>query len=189
LTVSGTGETVFDTERCVVRNWRLDDAPRFLDTYSRWEVARWLGTHPKVVESLDEAEARITRWAEQNHAAEFGGRWAVERREDGVVLGTVILIPLPDGDGELEVGWHFHPDSWGRGFATEAARGALERAYRHGAEEVFAVVRPDNERSIAVCRRLGMAALGRTTRYYHSELELFLARPGAAERETAYPSG
>ena len=65
-------DTVFHTPRCVVRPWHLADAPRFLDTYRRWEVAQWLGTHPKPVETLDEAEARITAWTEHNHAAALG---------------------------------------------------------------------------------------------------------------------
>jgi RimJ/RimL family protein N-acetyltransferase len=180
---------VFDTERCVVRDWRLDDAPRFLDTYSRWEVAQWLGIRPRPVETLDEAEARITRWVEQNHHTAIGGRWAVERRDDGLVLGTVLLIPLPDGDGEIEVGWHFHPDSWGQGFATEAARGALRWGYERGVDEVLAVVRPENHRSVAVCRRLGMEHLGRTSRYYQTELELFRVRREVGERETPTAGG
>lgn len=180
LSDSGSGsDTVFHTPRCVVRPWHPADAPRFLDTYRRWEVAQWLGTHPKPVKTLDEAEARITAWTEQNHAASLGGRWAVQRRGDGLILGTVVLIPLPDSEGEIEVGWHFHPDSWGQGFATEAARGALRYAYDHGVEEVLAVVRPDNHRSLAVCRRLDMEHLGRTTRYYGLELELFRVRRGA----------
>ena len=182
-------EAIFDTERCVVRSWRLDDAPRFLDTYRRWEVARWLGTNPKAVESVDDAEVRITRWAEQNHATPFGGRWAVQRRDDGLVLGTVVLIPLPDGDGEIEVGWHFHPDAWGQGYATESARGALRWAFDRGVDEVLAVVRPENERSLAVCRRLSMEHLGRTTRYYQTELELFRIRHGRGGRRATYGNG
>jgi RimJ/RimL family protein N-acetyltransferase len=92
-------------------------------------------------------------------------------------MGTVILVRLPDGDGELEVGWHLHPDAWGHGYATEAARAVLTRAFRRGVGEVFAVVRPDNAASLSVCRRLGMAGLGRTDRYYDSELELFRTDP------------
>jgi hypothetical protein len=49
-----------------------------------------------------------------------------------VVAGTVILVPLPDGDGEFEVGWHFHPDSWEKGLVTEAADAALSWAWAHG---------------------------------------------------------
>jgi RimJ/RimL family protein N-acetyltransferase len=47
---------------------------------------------------------------------------------------------------------------------------------------VYAVVRPDNTKSLAVCRRLGMEALGRTAKYYETELELFSARPGSTNR-------
>jgi RimJ/RimL family protein N-acetyltransferase len=78
-----------------------------------------------------------------------------------------------DYGGEVEVGWHLHPDSWGHGYATEAARGAVDRAFRYGLPEVYAVVRPDNAPSLAVCRRLGMTPLGRTTRWYGIDLEAF----------------
>ena len=167
---------MFETERLVVRSWKLAEAPTFFDIYRRWEVVRWLGTTPLTMQTLDEAEARVTRWSEQNQSSDVEGRWAVERREDGLVVGTVLLVRLPDGDGELEVGWHFHPDAWGHGFATEAAKGALQWGFAHGLDEILAVVRPDNAASVAVCNRLGMEPLGRTSRYYGSELELFRMR-------------
>ena len=40
-------------------------------------------------------------------------------------------------------------------------------------DEIWAVVRPDNTPSLAVCARAGMTPRGRTTRYYGAELELF----------------
>jgi RimJ/RimL family protein N-acetyltransferase len=85
----------------------------------------------------------------------------------------VLLVPLPGETGEIEVGWHLHPDSWGHGYATEAATGALERAFAAGVPEVFAVVRPGNDASMAVCRRLGMTPIGRTTKWYGVECEAF----------------
>lgn len=175
----------FETERLVVRGWHLADVDAFFDIYRRWEVARWLGSTPRALETLDEAEARVTRWAELNRAAEDEGRWAVERREDGRVVGTVLLVRLPDGDGEVEVGWHLHPDAWGHGYATEAARGALDWGFRRGLEEALAVVRPGNTASAAVCRRLGMEPQGLTSRYYGLELELFRLRREMAEGAAA----
>jgi RimJ/RimL family protein N-acetyltransferase len=109
----------------------------------------------------------------------------VERREDGRVVGTVLLVRLPDGDGEVEVGWHLHPDAWGHGYATEAARGALDWGFRRGLEEALAVVRPGNTASAAVCRRLGMEPQGLTSRYYGLELELFRLRREMAEGAAA----
>ncbi len=173
-------DVAYETDRLVVRSWRPEEADRVLDIYARTEVAAWLGATPQPMQSLDEARERVERWAALNDEAPIAGRWALERKADGVVAGTVILVPLPDGDGELEVGWHLHPDSWHQGYATEAARGALRRAYDHGLPEVFAVVRPANVASIAVCRRLRMAELGLTDRYYGTTLELFRAAPPLA---------
>jgi arylformamidase len=177
LPLQPPADLAYETERCWVRNWRADDAERVLDIYSRWEVARWLGSEPKVMEGIDAAHRQVERWSELNDADEIAGRWAVERKSDGLVLGTVILVPLPDGDGEFEVGWHFHPDAWGGGYASEAARGAVAWGFRHGLGEIWAVVRPDNAPSLAVCRRIGMTAQGLTSTYYNAELELFRIHP------------
>jgi RimJ/RimL family protein N-acetyltransferase len=174
-------DDVFSSDRCRIRNWRDADIERVLDIYRRWEVSRWLGSDPKPMESVKQARTLVERWSALNHESPIAGRWAVERKHDGVLVGTLILVPLPDGDGEYEVGWHFHPDSWGQGLATESARGGLAWAFSHGLTEVFAVVRPDNVKSLAVCRRLTMDALGRTSKYYGAELELFVARPSTPQ--------
>jgi RimJ/RimL family protein N-acetyltransferase len=166
-------EVFLETARTRLRLWRVDEADRFLDTYSRREVSRWLGATPTLLRSREEAVTRIERWA--GRAAEHPGRglWAVERKDSGVVAGTVLLVPVPDGDGAIEVGWHLHPDSWGHGFATESAHAVLDRAFADGLDEAIAVVRPGNSASIAVCTRLGMEPRGLTDRYYGTELELF----------------
>lgn len=57
--------------------------------------------------------------------------------------------------------------------ATPRAMEPLTWGFGRGLDEIYAVVRPGNEPSMNVCRRLGMAALGRTTAYYDTESELF----------------
>lgn len=170
---------LFTTERLTARLWQHADAERAFDTYSRWEVARWLGATPKALESPAEVPAVIDRWRQRSADPRYG-IWALERKDTGVVAGSVILIPLPDadgtGNGEIEVGWHLHPDSWGHGFATEAATAALAKGFADGLAEIHAMVRPGNDRSAAVCRRLGMTPQGRTTRWYGgTEFDAFLA--------------
>jgi RimJ/RimL family protein N-acetyltransferase len=158
------------TGRLRLRAWTTQDADlaRLADLYGRDEVTRWLGGRP----TIPPADL-VERWRLVHELDRRHGCWAIEPVDGGLPAGTVLLKPLPDGVGEVEVGWHLHPDSWGHGYATEAARAVVDRAFDDGLLEVYAVVRPGNEPSLAVCRRLGMQPLGRTTRWYSCELEAF----------------
>jgi RimJ/RimL family protein N-acetyltransferase len=57
----------------------------------------------------------------------------------------------------VEIGWRLSRASWGQGFATEAARGALQVGFeRLGLGEIVAFTAESNVRSAAVMARLGM---------------------------------
>ncbi len=165
------------TDRLVLRPWRPDEVGALYDLYRREEVWRWRGAQPAPPASVEAMAATVDRWAAR--AAGPYGVWAVEPAALGAPVGTVLLVPLPDADGrptdDVEVGWHLHPDHWGHGYATEAAGALLSRAWDAGLSEVYAVVHPANERSVAVTRRLGMAPIGLTDRWYGVELAAFRA--------------
>jgi RimJ/RimL family protein N-acetyltransferase len=60
-----------------------------------------------------------------------------------------------------EVGWVLHPEAHVRGVATEAARELVRFGFDElGLHRVEARTDPRNDRSIAVCRRLGMQREG-----------------------------
>jgi RimJ/RimL family protein N-acetyltransferase len=174
----GNDGAVLTTERLRLRPWTSSpaDLARLTDLYGRDEVTRWLGGTP----SVPPAEL-VTRWAAVHARDERFGCWAIDV-PGRAVAGTVLFKPLPNGVGEVEVGWHLHPDSWHHGYATEAARAVIQRGFEAGLPEVYAVVRPGNEPSLAVCRRLGMQPLGRMRRWYDVELEAFrLMAPAVVE--------
>jgi RimJ/RimL family protein N-acetyltransferase len=72
------------------------------------------------------------------------------------VIGGAILLPLPPGNEDLEIGWQLHPDVWGHGYASETTYALAQWAFSQGEDEIFAVVRPDNTRAAATVRRNGM---------------------------------
>lgn len=174
------------TDRLLLRRYRETDAAFLLDLHSRPDVQRWIGSG-RVDADPAQAAARAARYAALDHPVR--GIWAIADRVDGTLLGSLLLKGLPasadpvaeddpaprdvPAQGETEIGWHLHPDAWGRGVATEAARRVLAHATSGGLTRVLAVTNPANAPSQAVCRRIGMRALGRTRAYYDADCALF----------------
>ncbi|WP_445257653.1 GNAT family N-acetyltransferase [Nocardioides aurantiacus] len=169
-------DAICETERLVVRPWRHEEAPRLLDILSRVEVVKWLDDGPpRLMADLDAAHAQIDRAAARSASPPLGS-WAVVPRATGVPVGSVLTLELPDAaSGEVEIGWHLHPDSWGQGYAREAAAAVLARALDHGLEEVFALTHVPNLPSRAVARAIGMRDLGVHTWWYAEPSQVFRA--------------
>lgn len=81
------------------------------------------------------------------------GRWAVARRSDDLMIGSITL----DYDrGELELSYALLPEFVGFGYAAEACVAVLEWARAHLEDEhVIAVTQTRNKRSVNLLRRLG----------------------------------
>ena len=164
------------TARLILRPYEPADAAFVRDLYSRPDVRRYIGDGTQRVRTMDEARAKITAWNERYLHEPVQGLWAVAL-QDGTIAGSVLLKPIPDSgttaERDIEIGWHFHPDHWGHGYATEAARAVLKHAFASGLPRVVAVTNPANAASQAVCRRLGMTHLGLSSAYYDAACELF----------------
>lgn len=169
-----------ETERLVIRPWQLEEADRMYDLYRRDSVVRWLGAPP--MSSVDEAVDMIRRNQERLAADPRYGSWAIVRRDVQIPVGSIILKPLPNGEGEVEIGWQVHPDSQGQGYASEAARGVLDVELESELAEVWAVTMLGNGPSARVCERIGMRLLGITERWYDHPSLMFWIGAGADQR-------
>lgn len=85
------------------------------------------------------------------------GELAVVLKSDGRIVGDCGPV-WREVEGELlpELGWDLRSDEWGKGYATEAARGLLTHVADLGLLRVYSLITPENSRSQAVARRLGM---------------------------------
>lgn len=172
---------VIETERLTLRLFTAEDADFVFDLFRRPEVARW-SSQGVPMEHRDEAVARIARQPERAGEHPAAGIFAAVPHGSDAPVGMVVLVPIPTSEGfegdDMEVGWHFHPDAWGNGYATEGARAVVDRAFASGIPHLHAVTDPLNAPSQAVCRRLGMTDLGLRSDWYDRELRAFrLDRP------------
>jgi RimJ/RimL family protein N-acetyltransferase len=99
--------------------------------------------------------------AQAGHWRTLGfGLWALVDRSSASTIGYAGLsVPtfLPEVLPAVEVGWRLEPESWGRGYATEAATAALEQAFTTlGLAEVISLPQVANPPSVRVAERLGM---------------------------------
>lgn len=172
------GMLVFETARLKIREYTERDVPAMFRMYGDPVVIQYLGVPPMgaPVPDLDDMARRLEAIQAKVHGEDRFGYWAIEF--EGRVVGTVLLKRLP-GVEDFEVGWHLAQAEWGHGFATEAAQGAVEFGFREWSlDEVFAIAYKENVRSLKVMDRLGMTALGPTTKFHGVELELYhLAKP------------
>ena len=166
------------TERLVLGPWTVDDAPGGLTIFGREEVTRWLTPAMDPIHDEDGMRAALDRWAKEDAEADPPvGHWAIRRSEDDALVGSITLRRMPPFREDLELAWQFAPAHWGQGYATEAARAVAAWAFEQSAHELFAVMRPANERAEKLARRLGMQWVGETSKYYDLRLQVFRLRP------------
>ena len=144
-----------DTPRLRLRQWRAADRAPFAA----------LNADPAVMEfflsplSRESSDASIDAWQSQLDSRGWSN-WALELKASGELLGfTGLSIPrrvLPFSPC-VEVGWRLARKHWGQGYATEAARAALEVGFaRLDLREIVSFTTVGNLRSRAVMERIGM---------------------------------
>ncbi|MEE4201193.1 GNAT family N-acetyltransferase [Erythrobacter sp.] len=144
-----------ETERLILRDWREEDWAEFWRVTNTPAVMRWLGGVLNGA-GMEGARQRLASYR-HDHGHTF---WALERREDGAILGFCGLKRCNQRGGPIgmmEVGWRLREDAWGQGYAREAASAALDLAFeRFAADEVIALTVQGNTSSWGLMIRLGM---------------------------------
>jgi RimJ/RimL family protein N-acetyltransferase len=149
-----------ETSRLLMRRWQDSDREPFADLNGDPETMRYFPA------TLDRAasDAMVDR-IESRFEHEGYGLWALEVAATGEFIGFTGLNPMPDGvpgAGGVEVGWRLARAAWHHGYATEAARAALDVAFDGvGLAEIWSMTAVLNEPSQAVMRRLGLTEVAR----------------------------
>ena len=160
----------FETERLIGREWRESDVEAAFAMYGDPEVMRGLAREPEpnLEAQRENLLAVIARYRERPKGTGF---WALERKDDGRIVGASVVKELPNDEDKIEVGWHVAREFWGNGYATEGAQEAISIAFCHlPIERIHALVMPWNERSLRITEKLGFTRGELTNQYYDADL-------------------
>jgi RimJ/RimL family protein N-acetyltransferase len=147
------------TERLVMRGFRDEDLDALAEISADPEVTKWVGDPNGL--TREETWRRIAYFVGHWELRGFG-QWALFEREGGRMVGRAGLLQ-PEGWPGLEVGWLVGREFWGRGYAPEAGRAAIDWAHEAlGADHIISLIEDENERSARVAEKLGMTVEGRT---------------------------
>lgn len=155
------------TQRLILRDFRESD----------FDALRALEAHPSTYhyEETNPSE-EVTRLQlekmieQQNETQRKYYRFGITIPPQDVVKGRIALVHTNHSICEWEIGWAIHPDEWGKGLATEAARSMLGFAFEKlDAHRVIAVSHASNQVSIRIMEKLSMTREGhlRETRQWH----------------------
>ncbi len=146
---------LLETTRLILRVPRVEDFERYAELHADEQATRYIG-------------GPLSRAAAWRKFLQMPGAWMLQGfamfsvldKASGRWLGQ--LGPWrPEGWPGNEMGWSFHPDAWGRGYATEAARVAMDWAFEVlGWESVIHCIDPANLPSQRLAQRIGSRKLG-----------------------------
>ena len=150
-----------ETVRLILRPSQARDAARAFEIQSDWAVTRMLrmATFPP---DRGEIEGWFSGHAREWQAGE-AFRFAVELKggQAGHMIGLADIDGIGDDEGEL--GYWFGRESWGHGFASEAAGALVAFAFRSLCLTALRSGRArDNEISGKVLAKLGFQPIGET---------------------------
>ncbi|MCW2389490.1 RimJ/RimL family protein N-acetyltransferase [Sphingobium sp. B11D3B] len=149
---------IAETERLILRTEQPGDQQVWLAHMNTPEVRACLGG-PRPADAIADNFARIAAdWETKGISLAM-----IERKADGLLLGDCGLgvIDSPEAPDELagqwEIGWIIRRDCWRKGYAQEAARAMLARAFESwDLPAVFAQTSLSNPPSWGLMEKLGM---------------------------------
>ncbi len=144
------------TERLFLRPYQMTDLDDMHAFYSREDVARYLYTD---AQNRETCHKTLQQKIAQNHLSEEKDKLvlAVELRNENKVIGEVLLIWKSKQHRTAEIGYIFHPEHQGLGYASEAATALLKLGFEtFNFHRIFARCDARNTGSFQLMERLGM---------------------------------
>jgi RimJ/RimL family protein N-acetyltransferase len=145
-------KTILETDRLLLREFVMDDVKEFFRMVSDSDVTRFTGDD---CQTLEEASKRLEDGPFQDYRKHGYGRWAAVYKPTGTVIGFAGLKYMDDV-GEVDLGFRFFKEHWGKGLATEASRAIVAYGFgTHQLKRIIGMADIENKASIRVLEKVG----------------------------------
>ncbi len=145
------------TPRLGIRKLVRADAEALYQLHANQKVQEFTGK--PVISSFEDITNAVRKMIDEtltNYKKYGYGRWMVTLKESGQVIGWNGLV-YRENIGQVDLGYRFHPDYWGNGYATESSRAILDYGLHElGLSQIIAITMKENTSSIRVLEKVGM---------------------------------
>jgi RimJ/RimL family protein N-acetyltransferase len=148
----------FETERLTLRPRTMVDFEACLAMDRDADVTKFI---PGPWNDLEKHE-QFLRDRIENSLGDGLGYWSIfPKDQPDQFLGWILLIPCDGSGPEIEIGWRLNRLSWGKGYATEAAKPIVEHAFEAlRLSRIVADIDPRNFPSMRVAEKIGLKYIG-----------------------------
>src|SRR6187401_3199762 len=132
---------IFETERLIVRQYDFEtDTENFYLLNGDDEVMRYIRT----TKSKEECDVFLRKAIESYRINPLIGRWAADEKATDKFVGSFAIIPI-EGSEDIQLGYAFLKENWGKGFASELTRAGLHYYFKNtNADHIYAIAEKDN---------------------------------------------
>ncbi|KAA0549938.1 GNAT family N-acetyltransferase [Bacillus sp. BGMRC 2118] len=149
---------VLTTDRLQLRRITLEDKENVFAYFSDDLVTRYFGIDNFT--KMEEAEAIINAFNngfEQKQAI----RWGIALKETDELIGSIGFHNISKNNARVEVGYEITRKEWNKGYATEALKAVINFLFNDACfNRIGATIRPENEASKQLVRKLGFQEEG-----------------------------
>jgi RimJ/RimL family protein N-acetyltransferase len=165
---------VFESDRLLFRLFTMEDAELVYRLNLDPEVTRFTHDPVSTIEKASEILERtiLPQYALYNH-----GRWAVHLKQDLEFIGWCGLKYRAELK-EIDLGYRFIKEFWGKGYATEAAFASIRYGFEKlGLQRIVGRAEPANIASVKVLEKCGMKHIGEEIVDGHAAITYEIYRP------------
>ncbi|MBR4760060.1 MAG: GNAT family N-acetyltransferase [Lachnospiraceae bacterium] len=163
--IAGCGTQEIETERLLLRPFRIEDAQSALDNWAGDEAVQGMYGEP-AYHTAPEVEGLLQKYI-SGYATGYTYRWAVIEKQSGECIGQIAYFLVDKNNSWGEIEYAIGRAYQGKGYATEATKAVIDYGFNEiGFHKVQICVRPSNEKSKRVIEKCGFEYEGTLRDYF-----------------------